>query len=118
VQTEVSAAALEFLILTAARSGEVLRAKVSEIDLDRAVWTVPAERMKAGLVHQVPLSKTALSIAKPAVEAGQEYLFEVQGRRLPGKSFCAEPCHNQTDPLPGIVKSANQAASFPLRLQP
>ena len=86
-QTEVSAAALEFLILTAARSGEVLRAKVSEIDLDRAVWTVPAERMKAGLVHQVPLSKTALSIAKPAVEAGQEYLFEVQGRRLPGKSF-------------------------------
>jgi integrase len=75
-QTETAAAALEFLILTAARSGEVISAKVREVDLERAVWTVPADRMKAGLAHQVPLSKAALSIVKPAVEAGREYLFQ------------------------------------------
>jgi integrase len=86
-QTETSAAALEFLILTAARSGEVLCAKVSEVDVARAVWTVPPERMKVGLAHQVPLSKVALSIAVRAVAAKQAYLFEASGQRLPGKSF-------------------------------
>jgi integrase len=84
---EPSASALEFLILTAARSKEALGAKVSEIDFDRAVWFVPAERMKAGLPHQVPLSKAALSIATRAMAAKQEYLFEAGGARLAGKSF-------------------------------
>jgi len=46
--------ALEFAILTAARSGEVLGARWNELDLDRAVWTVPAERMKAGREHRIP----------------------------------------------------------------
>jgi integrase len=59
-----AALALEFAILTAARSGEVLGAKWSEFDLDRAVWTVPAERMKAGREHRVPLSRRALKIVK------------------------------------------------------
>jgi integrase len=86
-QTEVAAEPLEFLILTAARSGEVMSAKSREVDLNRAVWTVPAERMKAGAVHHVPLSKAALAIVRPAVEAGQEFLFQANGRRLPGKSF-------------------------------
>jgi len=86
-RTETSAAALEFLILTAARSREVLGAAVSEVDFDRGVWSVPAERMKAGLPHQVPLSEAALSIAMRAVTAKQEYLFEANGRRLAGKSF-------------------------------
>lgn len=58
----VSARALEFLILTAARSGEVRGATWSEIDLDAAVWTVPAERMKAGKAHRVPLSKQAVKL--------------------------------------------------------
>jgi len=58
----MSARALEFLILTAARSGEVLGATWLEFDLEAALWTVPATRMKAGKAHRVPLSKPALEI--------------------------------------------------------
>jgi len=58
----VSARALEFVILTAARSGEVLGLQWSEIDLDRKVWTVPASRIKAGREHRVPLSPRAAAI--------------------------------------------------------
>ena len=58
----VAARALEFCILTAARTGEVVGATWSEIDLEKAVWTVPAERMKAGKEHRVPLSPRALEI--------------------------------------------------------
>jgi integrase len=54
--------ALEFLILTAARSGEVLGARWNEIDREAKVWTVPAARMKAGIVHRVPLSAAAMVI--------------------------------------------------------
>ena len=57
-----AALALEFTILTAARSGEVLGARWEEFDLDRAVWTVAAKRMKAGREHRVPLSRRALQI--------------------------------------------------------
>jgi hypothetical protein len=56
----VAALALEFAILTAARSGEVLGARWDELDLDRAVWTIPTTRMKAGREHRVPLSKRAV----------------------------------------------------------
>lgn len=59
-----AALALEFAILTAARSGEVLGAEWNEFDLDRAVWTIPPARMKAGREHRVPLSKRAIKIAK------------------------------------------------------
>jgi hypothetical protein len=48
--------ALEFLILTAARTGEVIGARWSEIDLNAALWTIPAKRMKGGREHRVPLS--------------------------------------------------------------
>lgn len=58
----VAARALEFTILTAARSGEVLGATWGEIDLDGAVWTVPAARMKAGREHRVPLSVRAVAL--------------------------------------------------------
>ena len=58
--------ALEFLILTAARSGEVRLATWSEIDLEEAVWTVPAERIKARREHRVPLSPRALEILEEA----------------------------------------------------
>jgi len=60
----IGARALEFTILTAARSGETLGARWSEIDLEAAVWTVPAERMKAGKVHTVPLSPRAVAILR------------------------------------------------------
>jgi integrase len=56
--------ALEFLILTAARAGEVLGAVWSEIDLDQKVWTVPAERMKGGKPHKVPLSAAAIAVLR------------------------------------------------------
>lgn len=56
--------ALKFLILTAARSGEVRGAVWEEIDLKNALWTIPANRMKAGRAHIVPLTKPALTILK------------------------------------------------------
>lgn len=60
----LAARALEFAILCASRSGEVRGATWSEVDMDKSVWTVPAERMKAGKEHRVPLSPAALSVLK------------------------------------------------------
>ena len=70
-QHNTSARALEFLILTGVRSGEVRNATWSEFDLDKAVWTIPAERMKGGREHRVPLSEQALRL----VRAQQEVSF-------------------------------------------
>lgn len=61
-----SARALEFAILTACRSGEVRGARWSEFDLKAMVWTIPAERMKAGREHQVPLSPKVLELLASA----------------------------------------------------
>lgn len=61
-QEGIAASALEFTILTAARTGETLGARWSEIDLLDKIWTVPAGRMKAGRDHRVPLSARALAI--------------------------------------------------------
>jgi integrase len=55
----VAAAALEFLILTAARTGEVIGARRSEIDFRARMWTVPPTRMKGKREHRVPLSPAA-----------------------------------------------------------
>ena len=55
-ETPSAAVALELCILTAARSGELLGMRWSEIDLQNAIWSLPAERMKAGRPHRVPLS--------------------------------------------------------------
>lgn len=60
--------ALRFLILTAARSGEVRGALWHEIDMQSSTWTVPAERMKAGREHRVPLSAQAIAVLKRAAE--------------------------------------------------
>lgn len=57
--------ALRFTILTAARTEEVVGAQWSEFDLDSAVWTIPAGRMKGGREHSVPLTAAALAILKP-----------------------------------------------------
>jgi integrase len=79
----ISAIALEFTILTAARSGEVYGARWSELDLDAKVWTVPASRMKSGREHRVPLSERAVAIlAKLGVARHSEYVFpSPQGRK-------------------------------------
>ena len=76
---------LEFLILTAARSGEARGALWSEMDLDTATWTVPAERMKAGLEHRVPLSPRAVAILAEAnsIHDGSDLVFPSPLR--PGK---------------------------------
>lgn len=62
--TSISARCLEFLILTCSRTNEALGARWSEIDLDHKVWMVPAERMKGGKPHRVPLSSRAIAILK------------------------------------------------------
>ena len=60
--------AFEFLVLTAARSGEVRNARWQEIDIECSTWTVPGERMKAGRDHRVPLSRRALAVLGEAQE--------------------------------------------------
>jgi len=63
-QEGLSARALEFTILTAARTSEAVAARWPEFDLEAAVWTVPASRMKAKKAHRVPLSKPVLRLLK------------------------------------------------------
>jgi integrase len=71
-----AARALELLILTASRTSEVLRAQWSEFDLDRALWTVPAERMKGHREHTVPLAPPAVEILRDLPrEVGNPYVF-------------------------------------------
>lgn len=84
----VAARALEFLILTAARSGEVTGATWSEIDLGSKVWTIPGGRMKAGREHRVPLSARAIEILNEVVklrESGEAtaHLFPSSRRGQP-----------------------------------
>ena len=67
--------AFRFLILTAARTGEVLQARWSEIDLDKTTWTIPAERMKRRREHRVPLSNAALAILPKAKGKHAEFVF-------------------------------------------
>lgn len=74
----VAASALEFTILTAARSGEVLGAQWNEIDFEKKVWTVPSARMKAGREHRVPLAPRAIEILKAVHALG------TQGHVFPG----------------------------------
>jgi len=63
-QEALSARALEFLILTAGRTGEVIGARWDEVDTDNRLWTIPARRMKAEVDHNVPLSDDALAVVK------------------------------------------------------
>jgi integrase len=69
-----AARALEFLILTAARSDEVRSATWDEIDLDKRLWVVPGERMKAGITHTVPISNQAVELLQ-ALPRTSKYVF-------------------------------------------
>jgi len=89
---EASAAlALELCILTAARSGEVLGMRWPEIDLDKAVWTVPANRMKAGREHRVALSSRAVAILRQLekLKAG-DFVFPGQAKGKPLSNMAME----------------------------
>ena len=72
-QNGIAGRALEFTILTAARTGEAIGARWDEINIAERLWTVPAERMKAGKEHRVPLSDRALGILEEmrAIRSGQ-----------------------------------------------
>jgi integrase len=82
----IAASALEFLILTAARTGEVLGATWDELDLRKSVWTIPDERMKNGREHQVPLSAPAVAVLErmSKITNGGNYVFfgQSSGRSL------------------------------------
>lgn len=85
-EKSVSALALEFAILTAARTGEVIGAKWAEFDLVEKVWIVPRERMKAGREHRVPLSDRATAILKaikPDEVSGDLFVFRGNKPRSP-----------------------------------
>lgn len=76
--------ALEFIILTAARTGEALGARFDEFDLKARLWTVPAERMKAHRGHKVPLSTRAVAIVREMAAFGLgEYVFPGANRGKP-----------------------------------
>ncbi len=83
-QEGVAARALEFAILTATRTGEVIGARWSEINRAERLWIVPGERMKAGKEHRIPLSDAALTIVDQMAEAPQgEFVFPGQKATRP-----------------------------------
>lgn len=80
----VSARALEFLILTAARTGEVINATFDEFDQDSGIWSIPAERMKAKREQRVPLSADALKIINAAASTSTcQFVFPGRNGRSP-----------------------------------
>jgi integrase len=74
VQSGIAALALQYLILTACRTNEVIGAKWEEIDLSAGQWIIPAERMKARREHRVPLSKQAIWLLQ-SVGTSEGYVF-------------------------------------------
>lgn len=111
--------ALEFAALTASRSGEVRGAAWSEIDLDRALWVVPGERMKMGKEHRVPLTAAALALLKalprldgsdlvfPSSKGGQlsDMTLSATMRRLHEADIAAE--------RPGFVDRVSKRPAVP-----
>ena len=90
-QDGIAARALEYTILTAARTGEVIGARWEEIDLPGAVWTVPPNRMKAGKEHRIPLSLRAVAIVQAMQGVGGEFVFPggKKGRPLSNMAMLA-----------------------------
>jgi len=84
LQEGVSPKALEFLILTATRSGEIRGALWSEIDLEAKVWTIPGDRMKMGKEHRVPLSPRAVGIIESMKQQQvSDYVFPGSKKEKP-----------------------------------
>ncbi len=116
----IAARALEFTILTAARSGEVRGAVWDEIDLAAGTWTVPGERMKAGKEHVVPLSGPALALLEhlPRME-GTPYVFPApKGGSLSDMALSALMRRMEVDATPHGFRStfrdwAAEATSYP-----
>ena len=96
-------AALEFLVLTASRSGEVRKARWDEVDLKTATWTVPADRMKMRRKHRVPLSDRALQILADAREwaDGSGLIFPSATGRPPSDNTLSKLLREQG--IPAVV---------------
>ncbi len=106
-QAGIAARALEFAILTAARSGEVRGATWAEIDLTNGIWTVPATRMKAGVEHRVPLSTHCMAVlrAMPRM-AGTDLIFPApRGKALSDMSLTAVLRRMECDAVPHGFRS-------------
>ncbi len=82
-RSAMAAKALQFTILTACRTSEVLEMKWPEVDVDARLWTIPSERMKGGQVHRVPLTDEMLAILEPLRALASDYVFEGQKRHQP-----------------------------------
>lgn len=82
-RSAMAAKALMFTCLTGSRTGEVLGMRWAEIDFDAMLWTCPAERMKGGEAHRVPLAAEMLAIVEPLKALQSEYVFEGQKRHKP-----------------------------------
>ena len=115
--------ALEFLIYTAARSGEVRCAVWSELDLNKAVWTIPAQRMKAGVEHRVPLSKAALMLVAdmPHVEGSNLIFPGTKGQPLSDMTLTAVMRRMKAAAVPHGFRSTfrdwvGEKTSFPREL--
>lgn len=123
LQKGIAARALDFLILTAARSGEVRGASWTEIDLNNAIWTVPAERMKAGVEHRVPLSNAALKLLKdvPRISDTELIFPSIKGQALSDMTMTAVMRRMSTDCVPHGFRStfrdwAGEITNYPREL--
>jgi integrase len=75
-ETAISAKALQFLILTVGRTGQVVGARWDEVSVTECIWSVPAERMKSGIAHEVPLTREAVALLADLPRlAGNPFLF-------------------------------------------
>ncbi len=116
----LAARALEFAMLTAARSGEVRGATWAEIDLEKGIWVIPAERMKAKVEHRVPLAGRALELLKALVRVeGCDYVFPAaRGGQLSDMALTAVMRRMGLDYVPHGLRStfrdwAAEKTNFP-----
>jgi integrase len=105
--------ALEFTILTAARTGEVLGARWSEIDFQNKIWTIPAHRMKAGKEHRVPISDEAVKILQALHPlATSEFIFPGQKRGQPLSNMIMKSVLSRAGVNPSVASVHGFRATF------
>lgn len=119
----MAARALEFVILTATRSGEVRGATWKEVDLKARLWTIPAERMKAGKEHRVPLTPRCVEILKalPRTQDSTFTFFAPRGGALSDMALTAVMRRMEVDAVPHGFRStfrdwAGERTNYPREL--